>query len=102
MTQLSHRNTLVKIFWAFWAKLWWLFGLVIIGGFFLLGVINPVLLAKSFGLFLIIIGVAIMVYVEKSRRRQQQSRTWTPVQGRVLSSEVKKKSIGLDHDEVVH
>ena len=91
MTQLSHHNTLVKIFWAFWAKLWWLFGLVIIGGFFLLGVINPGLLAKSFGLFLIIIGVAIMVYVEKSRRRQQQSRTWTPVQGRVLSSEVKKE-----------
>jgi len=91
MTQLSHRSTLAHNFWAVWGKFWWLFGLVIIGGFFLLGVINPVLLAKLFSLLLIIISVVMMVYAERSRRQQHQSRTWTPVQGRVLSSEVKKE-----------
>ena len=91
MTQLSRRSTPAHIFRAVWGKLWWLFGLVIIGSFFLLGVLNPVLLAKLLSLLFIIISVVTMIYAERSRRQQHQSRTWTPVQGRVLSSEVEKE-----------
>jgi len=91
MTQPLHRSSLTRIFWTVWGKLWWLFGIVFIGGFFLLGVKNPVLLAQLLSLLFIFIGIAMLVYVERRRRQQRQSRTWVPAQGRVLSSEVKKE-----------
>jgi len=91
MPQTLHRNALGRIFWAVWGKLWWLFGIVFIGGFFLLASKNPALLVRLFGLLFIFSGLAMLVYVAKMRRQQRQSRSWVPVQGRVLSSEVKKE-----------
>ena len=91
MTKSMPRNALSRTFWALWGKFWWLFGIVLGGGFLWLGVQNPVLLVQLLGLVFIVSGFGTLVYVESMRRRQRQSLTWVPVQGRVLSSEVKKE-----------
>lgn len=92
MTKSMHRSARSRTFWAIWGKLWWLFGIVLGGGFLWLGVAEPVLLVQSLGLVFILSGFGTLAYVQIARRRQRQSLTWVPVQGKVLSSEVKKET----------
>lgn len=88
MPQTAKRNPLARIFWAVWGKLWWLFGIVLMGGFFLLANKNPALLVRLFSLPFILAGIAMLFYVERMRRQQHKSRSWMPVQGRILNSKV--------------
>jgi hypothetical protein len=92
MSQPMPRNDLPRIFWAVWEKLWWLFGIVLLGGGFLLGVNNPVLFVMLLSLVFIFSGIGTLVYVKRMRRRQRQSIAWVPVQGRILASAVEKKT----------
>ncbi len=92
MSQPIPRNALARIFWAVWEKLWWLFGIVVVGGAFLLGVNNPVLFVRLLSLVFIFSGIGTLVYVKSMRRRQRRSITWVPVQGKILVSEVEKKT----------
>lgn len=90
MTRRMPGKAMARIFWAVWEKLWWLFGIVLLGGAFLLGVNNPVLFVRLLSLVFFFSGIGTLVYVKSMRRRQRQSITWVPVQGRILASEVKK------------
>ena len=93
MTQPLQRSTPSRIFRAVWEKLWWLLGITLMGGFFLLAIKNPALLVRLFSMLFIAIGIAMPIYVETKRRRQRLSRTWKPVQGRIMASEVKEKRL---------
>ena len=57
-------------------------------GFFYLGSTDPGLLLKSFSALFAVCGVGTILYGFRTRRLQEQSQSWLPTRGVVLSSEV--------------
>ncbi len=76
-------------FWVVWSKIWWLLFIALAVGMFYLGHKDPGLLMKFFGILLTACGIGTLIYGVRTRRLQQQSLSWLPAKGTVLSSEVK-------------
>ncbi len=76
-------------FWAIWSKVWWVLFIIIVVGMFYLGHKDPGLLMRLFGILLTACGIGTFLYGVRTRRLQQQSISWPPAKGTVLSSEVK-------------
>ena len=89
MSQQPNGNPLTRIFWTVWEKAWWIFAIVFIGGFAYLAVTDTDLLIRIFSLIFLVAGIAMLIYTARMRQQQKESLSWQPVQGRILSSEIK-------------
>jgi len=76
-------------FWAIWSKIWWLFFIILAVGIFYLGYKDPGLLIRLFGILCTVCGIGTILYGIRTRRLQQESLSWPPAKGTILSSEVK-------------
>lgn len=89
MMKPNGSKSFTEWFWAIWARIWWLLFIVLAIGIFYLGYKDPGLLMRLFGILFTFCGIGTILYGIRTRRLQQQSLSWPPAKGTILSSEVK-------------
>jgi len=78
-----------SLFWKIWEKTWWLIGLLFVGA-------NAwgasrygwAVVLRCWAAGFAILGLAILLYGRRARRRATESLSWLPVEARILRSEL--------------
>jgi hypothetical protein len=78
-----------RLFWAAWAKIWWLIGLSFVAAnYWGLRRFGAAALIRGWGVAFLVIAVSGLFYVWRRMKLAQESEGWLPVEARIVSSSV--------------
>ncbi|UCF90978.1 MAG: DUF3592 domain-containing protein [Desulfobacterales bacterium] len=92
MPQSNTTTSFGSMFWTIWSKIWWLVGIAFIAGVLYLAFTNLRLLVQLFSFLFIVSGIGGLMYGARTRRLQQQSLSWFPVSGEILTANLEKET----------